>query len=118
MNKSPIIEACSFGLIVIDGTEYTSDLIIYPDGRIKDTWWRKSGHRVSADDVSELIDSTPELIIVGTGINGLMKPAMGLKAFLSEIGITLICLPNQEAMETFNQLSSEKRVGACFHLTC
>lgn len=118
MNKSLKIEASSFGLIVIDGMEYTSDLIIYPDGHIKDAWRRKSGHSVSIDDISELIDSAPELIVVGTGVNGLMKPATGLKASLSEKGITLICLPNQKAMETFNKLSSEKRVGACFHLTC
>ncbi len=118
MNKALKIETSSFGLIVIDGRQYTSDLIIYPDGHVKDSWWRKSGHRLSIDDIGELVESEPEVIIVGTGVNGLMEPDMGLGELLSEKGIELVPLPNQEAMETFNKLSSEKRVGGCFHLTC
>ena len=118
MTKTFRIETCSFGLIVIDGKQYTSDLIIYPDGHVEDAWWRKSGHRLSVDDIGRLIESAPEVIVVGTGVNGLMKPEVGLKEFLSENGIELIPLPNQKAIPSFNELSSGKRVGACFHLTC
>ena len=118
MTKTVKIETSSFGLIVINGKQYTSDLIIYPDGRIADSWWRKSGHRLSIDDIGELVESAPEVIIVGTGVNGLMKPDTGLEKTLSKMGIELISLPNPEAIEIFNALSSEKRVGACFHLTC
>ena len=118
MNKALKIGTSSFGLIVIDGKQYTSDLIIYPDGHVKDTWWRESSHRLSIDDIGELVESAPELIVVGTGVNGMMKPVMGLGELLSEKGIEFVSLPNQKAIEIFNELSSEKRVGACFHLTC
>jgi len=57
MNKTSKIEISSFGLIVIDGRQYTSDLMIYPDGQVKDSWWRKSGHSVTIDDIGELVDS-------------------------------------------------------------
>ena len=103
--------------MVIDGKTYTSDLIIFPDGRVEDSWWRRSGHRLSADDIAGLIESAPEIIIVGTGANGMLKPAPGLKDILMDEGIELIPLPNQNAVERFNELSLEKRVGACFHLT-
>lgn len=112
------IETSSFGLIVIDGKTYRSDLIIYPDGHIDDSWWRKSGHRLSVDDMDGLIASAPEIIIVGTGVNGLMKPVSGLSEKLAEKGIKLVPLPNHEATERFNELSPKKRLGACFHLTC
>jgi hypothetical protein len=118
MTKSVKIETCSFGLIVIDGKQYTSDLIIYPDGHITDSWWRKSGHKLSVDDISQLIEFEPEVIIAGTGVNGLMKPVKGLEEMLSKKGMEFISVPNQEAVELFNELSSAKRVGACFHLTC
>jgi len=36
-----MIESYSFGQMVIDGQEYTSDLIIFPD-RINSSWWRNS----------------------------------------------------------------------------
>ncbi|MDL1969074.1 MAG: hypothetical protein LWW97_11200 [Deltaproteobacteria bacterium] len=37
-----MIESYSFGSIVVDGRKFISDLIIYPDGRIEASWWRKS----------------------------------------------------------------------------
>ncbi len=118
MAKLLKIDSSSFGLIVIDGKVYASDLIIYPDGRVEDKWWRKSGHRVSIDDIAKLVESAPEAIIVGTGVNGLMKPDRSLGETLSEKGIELISRTNEEASDLFNELSSKKRVGACFHLTC
>ncbi len=68
--------------------------------------------------INGLIESAPEVIIVGTGVNGMLRPAPGLAELLSEKEIELIPLPNQKAVERFNKLSSEKKVGACFHLTC
>ena len=113
------IEKCAFGSITIDGKTYQSDLIIYPDGSIQDTWWRKSGHILSKEDIKSLVDKEPDIIVVGTGINGLMKPEKDLAEYLNKKGIELACAPNHEAMEIFNRLSdSNKKVGACFHLTC
>jgi len=118
MTKPLKIETSSFGLMVINGKEYHSDLIVHPDGRVEDSWWRKNGHRLTADDISGLIESAPEVIIVGTGVNGLLRPAPGLAEMLSEKEIELVPLPNQKAVVRFNILASEKKVGACFHLTC
>jgi hypothetical protein len=39
-----------FGIIVIDGSEYRSDVIISND-RVQDNWWRKEGHRLALDDI-------------------------------------------------------------------
>ena len=44
---------------VIDGKTYHSDLIIFPDGRIQSSWWRKSGHRLSLEDIAHLVDASP-----------------------------------------------------------
>ena len=82
MNK--IISGCSFGVIVIKGKQYTSDLIIYPDRHIEDSWYRKKGHRLSLDDISKLVESKPEVIIAGTGVSGLMRPESGLGELLFE----------------------------------
>ncbi len=112
------VDSGSFGLIVIDGKPYTSDLVIYPDGVVEDAWRRKSGHRLSMDDIEKLVASAPDIIIVGTGVNGLMRPDPGLEEALSGKGIELVALPNPKAIENFNAVSSQKRVGACFHLTC
>lgn len=112
------IDSCSFGSIVINGKTYTSDLVIYPDGKIVEYWRRKKGHQLSRDDIVDLIESKPQVIIAGTGVSGRMVPDRGLEKDLSRLAIKFITAPNQKAIELFNELSPENRVGACFHLTC
>jgi len=70
------------------------------------------------DDLQELIDSSPEIIVVGTGVNGRVIPGKNLKADLAKMSIEFIAVPNEEAIKVFNQLVSEKRIGGGFHLTC
>ncbi len=113
-----VIESYAFGNIVIDGRRYTSDLIIYPDGKIVDGWWRKSGHLMTAADIAALIDAGPEVIVVGTGASGMLKPERGIENILATKGIKMVAAPCSQAINRFNELSRSKKVGACFHLTC
>ena len=113
-----MIESYSFGKMVIDGREYTADLIIYPDGRIRDSWWRGRGHRLTWNDIEDLVEENPEVIIAGTGAFGLMKPDQDLSTRLREKGIEFIVCPTEEAVRIYQKISRNKQVGACFHLTC
>ena len=69
-------------------------------------------------DIGNLIESELEVIIAGTGVNGLVKAERELEEMLSEKGIEFIFAPNQKAVELYNELASKKRIGACFHLAC
>ena len=113
-----MIESYAFGSIVVDGRKFTSDLVIYPDGHIDAFWWRKAGHRLASDDIHKLINSKPEVIIAGTGSSGLMKPEKELEKLLQQRGIEFISVLSRKAVKIYNDLSSKKNVGACFHLTC
>lgn len=113
-----LIESYAFGNIVIDGRRYTSDLIVYPDGTIVDKWWRQSGHLMTETDIAGLIASGPEIIVVGTGASGMLKPARGIDKVLEKKGIRMVAAPCSQAINHFNELSPAKKVGACFHLTC
>jgi len=113
-----MIDAYEFGSIIIDGKEYTSDIIIYPDGEVKSSWWRKEGHRLSSVDIIDLIQSAPELIIVGTGAYGFMKTEKSLESDLRKKGIELKTAPTDQAVKLYNALCQRRRLGACFHLTC
>ncbi len=113
-----MIESYSFGRMVIDGTLHTADVIIYPDGTVQSSWWRREGHRLSREDIEELIASGPEIIVAGTGASRMMKPVEGLRELLAQQGINFMALPSKEAMARYNDLSKSKKVGGCFHLTC
>jgi hypothetical protein len=108
----------SFGRMVIDGGEYRSDVIIFPDGRIQGAWRRMKGHALCAGDIAELMASGPSMIIAGTGFAGLMKPDKELPAECRKQGIEFVAAPTAKAVALFDSAPGPKGVAACFHLTC
>ena len=114
----PVINSYSFGSMTIDGVKYSKDVIIFPDGRIHNPWWRGQGHTLALNDLDELLLARPEIIVAGTGAMGLMRPTAELTDFLAQHGIKFIALRSSKAAETYNQLSGSRNVGGCFHLTC
>jgi len=110
------IESYSFGRMVINGRTYTSDLIIVGD-EVFPNWWRKEGHCLRPEDLKTVVDSKPDVLVIGTGAHGIMSlPAETIK-YLEEAGIEVICQPTGQAVETFNQITDRKKAAA-FHLTC
>ncbi|MFH0778885.1 MAG: Mth938-like domain-containing protein [Candidatus Eisenbacteria bacterium] len=112
-----MIDSYEFGEIVIDGKTYTSDVIIYPD-RIDDGWRRKEGHKLSVEDIKGVLDSRPEVLVVGTGYSACLKVESGTKRALEESGVELIVADTTKACREFNQLAGRKSVVAALHLTC
>ncbi len=112
-----MIEIYDFGKIVIDGKTYTKDVIIFPD-RIKDDWWRKEGHRLSKDDIEEVIREKPEVLVVGTGYYDRMIVPKETREYIESHDIKLKVAKTGEARKFFNELSGKKKVVAALHLTC
>jgi len=112
-----MIDSYQFGKIIIDGKTYTSDLIIYPE-RIEAGWWRKEGHALSIEDISGIIAFSPDILIVGTGMSGLMRVLSETEKFILSRNIKLIVQKTDEACRLFNDISEKQRAVAALHLTC
>lgn len=112
-----MIELYSFGRIVVDGKEYTSDVIIYPD-RVDGNWWRKEGHRLQVVDIEKVIEEKPEIMIVGTGASGLMVVPKEIENYITGKGIKLVVDTTKEACDAYNRLSKLGKTIAALHLTC
>ena len=112
-----MIDSYDFGQIVIDGKRYNSDLIVFPD-RVRDGWWRKEGHRLHVEDLKEVFEAEPEVLVVGTGYSGLMTVPPETKRYIESEGIELIAQKTAEACKTFNRLVKSGKVVAALHLTC
>ena len=110
------IDSYRFGQLIVNGQNYTSDVIIFPD-RVKD-WWRKTGHQLHPGDLSEVMAAKPEVLIVGTGAFGLVKVLPEVPPSLEAAGIKFIAQPTKEACHTYNQLCHSQKVVAVLHITC
>ena len=115
---TPTIDTYSFGHMVIAGTSYTKDVIIFPNGTILSPWWRRKGHVLSEEDLADLLAAGPQRIICGTGFMGLLRPAAGLEEHLRANSIEFIVERSSRAVATYNRMAGKDKTGACFHLTC
>lgn len=114
----PEVEEYRFGYIRIAGREYTRDVIVYPD-RVRPNWWRKEGHSLCLEDIKEVLDYEPEVIVIGTGAYGVMRVPHEVVSALEARGIKVIIAPTGEAVKRFNELlRAGRKVVGCFHLTC
>jgi len=115
-----MIDSYDFGVMVINGKRYTSDVIVFPE-RVMSGWWRREGHRIYVEDLKEVFSRKPplEVLVIGTGYSGLVKIMPEVNEALKERGIKLIAQPTGEAYKTFNELlKAGKAVAGAFHLTC
>jgi hypothetical protein len=112
-----MIDSYEFSMIVINGKRYSSDVIIYPNN-VKDDWWRKKGHQLCVDDLENVMEENPEVIVVGMGNPGLMRVLPETEKYIQSKGIKLIVQNTPDACKTYNQLSSSQKVIALLHLTC
>ncbi len=112
------IESYHFGMIKIDGIEYRQDVVVFPD-KVKSNWWRRQGHSLSIEDLRDVLDFKPEVLIVGTGDSGMMDIPAATEKALQDAGIKVIAQNTSQACSAFNeQIESGKKVVGTFHLTC
>ena len=113
-----MIDSYSFGRIVVDGIAYANDIKIIDDSVIPE-WWRKSGHTVAPEDVTDLVEARPDIVVIGKGKPGFMSASREAKRLFADHGIQLLEEKTSQAIRTYNRLHQEgRRVCAGFHLTC
>ena len=112
------IDSYSFGHIEINGRVYTSDVIIFRDF-VNSSWWRKEGHSLYPDDITEVLNAMPEILIIGTGYLGMMHVPEQTVRDITSLGIAVRVSKTAKAVELYNSLQNKKKtVMAALHITC
>jgi len=113
------VDAYVFGRITIDGVDYTSDVIILPDG-VRSPWWRAAGGHVYAPgDMGPVFEVGSPWVVLGTGCYDRVQVTDATLEALATAGSEVVIEPTPRAVETFNRLVDEGReVVAALHLTC
>jgi len=116
------IDSFNFGFIVVDGKQYIHDVVILPDGTVKERQASKSrlgSHTISWRDVVGIVNERPEVIIIGTGTSALARLSEDVGINLRRANLNFLVLPSPQAVVRFNELTGEgKRVAALMHITC
>lgn len=113
-----MIDGYRFGSMDIAGTTYQADLKIIGQ-QVIPHWWRKEGHKVFVEDILDILEAQPSVLVIGCGSPGMMKPSNEVRRVCADKGIELIHEPTEAAVRTFNALvKAGKKVAGAFHLTC
>jgi len=91
-------------------------VIVLPS-RIVGEWWRKEGHSLVPEDLDQVMDELPELLIVGCGMHGRLEPHPSVLEELRARGVDVEAMPTSEAVKRYGELDPA-RTAAALHLTC
>jgi hypothetical protein len=112
------IDSYRFGRLVVDGSTYTSDCLIFPQ-TVRNNWRRKEGHRLSVEDLEEVFAMSPDVLVIGCGADGVMQVPDEVCRALEEKGVRPEVLDTTAAVKRFNELcETGANVAAALHLTC
>lgn len=113
-----MIESYRFGQMVVDGIYYTRDLVVLPR-RVIPEWWRGEGHVLAPEDLSALVHELPSVVVIGTGMFGMMRVTQESLDLLATRGIVVVVERTGIAWKRFNQyVRRGEAVAGAFHLTC
>ena len=117
MRSSLNIESFTFGSITIEGKTYTNDVVVYPD-RVETSWVREEEHRPQIREFDDIVQSEPEILIIGTGYAGVLSVPDQIRNYLTSKGIEVRVEKTKQAIEIFNTLREREKVVAALHITC
>ena len=106
-----VIRSVSETAIRVNDTEYNESIVLTPDDRLT-MWSNKPIADLTDADFGLVIDSKPEIILLGTGATNVFPPRELTFAFARN-GIGLEIMDTAAAARTFNVLANEgRRVAA------
>jgi hypothetical protein len=116
------INSFNFGFIVVDDKQYSRDIIILPDGTVKDrdpSKGRLGSHTISKNEIDALISEGADTILIGTGVEGMARLAHDAERYVTKPDLNITVLPSSQIVKKYNQhIEDGERVAALIHVTC
>lgn len=120
-NVSPKISEISWGKMEVEGFGTFKDAKLYP-GRARAWDWNETGTRhqpgIQPADVQELLDAGAQVIVLSKGMEERLGVHPETLRLLEYLNIPVHVLETNAAVEKYNQLRGDQKVGGLFHSTC
>jgi uncharacterized protein len=101
------IQAYESDALTINQQRYGHNVVLSPEQLIE-PWSPKDVHELTAEHIQQLLELTPEIILLGTG-DSLVFPAPELSILALQQGIGFEVMDTGSACRTFNVLAAEDR---------
>jgi hypothetical protein len=118
----PKIDKTKFGSITIAGKEYETDILIRMNGKVEKRKKKLSkqvygtSHMIALAEVEFIYEDGAEMIIIGSGQEGMVKLSAQAGAFLQDKKCKVVLLPTPDAILAWNE-EKGPAIGL-FHITC
>ncbi len=117
------IEKVSWGKVKVNGQIYHQVLIIDEKvlARDKEKLENLFGttHQIAAWEQKELLSGKPDIILIASGWNGVLKVDEKFKNQIAKLGIEFKVVLTPKIIDEYSRLVSEgKRVNCLIHTTC
>jgi hypothetical protein len=116
------INSFNFGFIVVDDKQYAHDIIILPDGTVKDRdpgKGRLGSHTIAKNEIESLIKDQVDAVLIGTGVQGMARLAHDAEHYAMEPDINMTIAPSSQIVKKYNQhIEDGEKVAALIHVTC
>ena len=118
----PLIDALEFGSVTVADEALPHDVHIRADGSVKKRkkkWARKdygTSHVIGPRELKKTLKQAPELLIIGSGFDEMVRLADEGRALLEERGVRWELLPTPRAIEAWNE--ADGRRALLLHVTC
>jgi hypothetical protein len=120
--KKPAIDAAEFGSITVDGTRIEHDVVVRLSGKVEKRKKRLSkavygtSHTISLDEARDMFEKGMQLIIIGSGQQGMVKLSPEASTFFDKKDVKVALAPTPQAIDLWNAATGP--VAGLFHVTC
>jgi hypothetical protein len=112
------IDSTEFGSITVNSKKHNSDVIVSYRGSVQKAETQLK-HLISKKELGLMLAEEPEIIVIGTGVEGDMQISSDVRRMAEQKGIQILDFQSPEAIKKFNQLcESGRKVVAFVHITC
>lgn len=121
---SPAILNCEWGSIRVasdEGPAEYKDAKLWPGGSRGWDWNETGTHHspgIQPADVEELVDNGADVVILSRGQNLRLQVQNQTVDWLQSRGVDVEILETLEAVDRYNELADDRKVGALIHSTC
>lgn len=120
-HTSPRITKEAWGQLQIEGVGTLKDAKLWPGGG-REWNWKETGteHKpgIQVADVEELVQNGAEVVVLSRGRTGILGVKDETLNWLDDHDVEVEVLRTPKAIEEYNRLAGERKVGALIHSTC